>query len=181
MACGPNLSTPEDFPFEYRRSTIEWAASSTLIYRFNQKDTISLPHNISKEDLLVRLRNQPCFEVEKIRLEDEQRASLELGDKNRVTDLYYEKIAGYLHLWFIHDLDEQYYFQFKTEEEVLSRSFYFYWKKGASPHVEQVYFRVEAGMDRPFHQFIDQQLVYDDFLENGDTLQVIKGYITYRK
>lgn len=181
IACGPNTCLPKDYPSAYLRSKIEWGAFSTLVYQLDQLDTLLIPLDISKDKLELRLRNQPCYEIEKIQFNNEEQASLQLAGSQHLSDLHYQEIAGYLHLWFIHNLDEQYYFQLKPGETSLCRAFYFYWKKESISSSPQIYFRVEAGIDFSFDQFIGSQLVYDNFLENGDTLQVIKGFITYQK
>lgn len=170
-----------DFPYEYRRSGIEWGLSNRVVYHKEQLDTISSSITLDRDQLIGQLERQPSYEIESILLAQEAQAIFSFGNGIMQPTLHYEALSDYLRFWFLEHPDEPFYFRRDLEQNQLTRHFLFYWKVGINAEKKQVYYRVQESLEFRPKTMITKHLAYDRFLKSGDTLQIIDGFISYEK
>lgn len=181
LACKPTQPSSNEFPKVFQRIDLAWDANIELIYRDDDFDTVAVSEIVAKEVLIPRLKSTPAYRIRELRLQNDAQATFLFDEYLNSDTLAYENASGYYHFWYANNLDEQFYFELE-DTHTLHRRFYFYWKKGPSDLEKQIYLRTPALMPPDqVKTMIEQHLIYDAFLESGDTLEMVSGTIVYSK
>ena len=179
LACEPSKLSPNEFPKDFLRSHIKWQFQFELIYRQHDFDTIGTSEIGMKDELSWRLKADPTYEIQQLRLQNDTEAIFLFEESFRSDTLEYENRAQHLRLWYTNKLDEQFCFHLKDMDTQLNRRFYFYWKEDHQHRNNRIYLRTPEGLPNHIKTMLDQHLIYDAFLEIGDTLQIVGGAIIY--
>ncbi|MEM6379504.1 MAG: hypothetical protein AAF705_14960 [Bacteroidota bacterium] len=180
LACEPNQQDPNDYPKYYQRSNLVWDNNYELVYQEHDFDTIAVSANRTKEDLIFRLRSSPNYWIQELHLQNDAKATFIFEESLTSDTLEYEYTLEHYHFWYANNLDEQFYFQVKSNHQ-LYRRFYFYWKKNSQHPDKRIYLRIPEVMPNQAKTMVEQHLIYDPFLEAGDTLEMISGAIIYNR
>jgi len=175
LSCDPiDLGGPNEWT--YVRSGLSFFGAYQLVYQHGDWRRIDRPGKL----LQIDWRDSPglrlAMQVERVALLDGQTAVLHLTGPDTMLRTNSERKEGHLRLWLGDSADESFLFEVRGNE--LMRPFIFF----RLPRERPLHFRLKEIMDGDWQQpdrLLERHLVYDGLLENGDTLALQLGAITY--